>query len=306
MLLVAVMAAAGLVSTGMSPAIADECDGAWVETPPGSGIVICVDTPSDPGGGDPGGGDPGGGGPATCYQEDASGDREEVPCSNESGGIWNSGNQCYAYPMDPQPPAGPIWGGHDPSEGSMWECGVLIGLPPSPPFFVANGAQPLVDPAVLAQRALDRMQLELADAQIAPGPEFHTYVRIDNWMWVPAGQWHDLSLTVSAGPTSVTATAEPVRVEWDMGAETVSCFDAGRAWKKGMTNAAKTTCDYAYESIENPTGDTHSVSAQIVYSVTWTCSGPCLSPAGDLGEVAAPSGETTTIEVRQRQTVVTN
>ena len=90
----------------------------------------------------------------------------------------------------------------------------------------------------------------------------------------------DLRLTVSAGPTSVTVDRGPIRVEWDMGTETKSCYDAGRAWKKGMTDAAKTTCSYAYERSRDPTGDTHEVSAQIVYGVTWTCSGACLSPSG--------------------------
>jgi hypothetical protein len=214
--------------------------------------------------------------------------------------------QCYGFELQPPPPVGDQqWQGHDPSEGSLWYC-PFDGVSQTTFFVPGGAAAPLADPAVLARRALDRMQLELADAQIAPGPTFHTYVHIGNWMWVPAEQWHDLSLAVSAGPTTVTAAAVPVRVEWDMGAETVSCFDAGREWRKGMTDSAQTTCDYAYESIENPTGDTHDVSAQIVYSVTWTCSGACLSPAGDLGEVTAPSGETTTIEVRQRQTVVTN
>jgi len=296
----------GLLTHGFAgPAAADDpptCPPG--ETPssiPGGWICVPVVNPGDPGGEDPGEGNPGGGGPTKCYDGN-----KEVPCTNEYGGIWDSGHSCYAFQLDPQPqPGSPLWHGHDPSEGSVWSCDHTVSVPANT-WFVPNGAQPLVDPAVLAQRALDQMQLELAAAQIAPGPEFHTYVHIDNWMWVPAEQWHDLSLTVSAGPTSVTATAEPVRVEWDMGTERVSCFDAGRAWKKGMTDAAQTTCDYAYESIENPTGDTHSVSAQIVYSVTWTCSGACLSPVGDLGEVTAPSGETTTIEVRQRQTVVTN
>ena len=122
------------------------------------------------------------------------------------------------------------------------------------------------------------MKLEEAQAQIAPGPEFHTYVHIDNWLWLPEAQWHDLQETVSAGPTSVTVTAEPIRVDWNMGTETASCYDAGRVWVKGMSDAAKTSCSYTYESIENPTGDTHNVSAQMVYGVTWECDGACLTP----------------------------
>ena len=263
-------------------------------------ICVSVTIPATPGGGDTGD-NTGDEGPATCQDEDG----DVVPCSSESGGTWNSAHNCYAYPMDPQPPAGPIWDGNDPSEGSMWECGVTIGVPPRPPFFIPSGAVPLVDPAALAQHAVDQLDLELADAKIAPSPAFHTYVHIDNWLWVPEEQWRDLQLTVSAGPTSVTVAAAPVRVDWSMGTDTKSCYDAGRVWQKGMSDAAQTTCSYAYETIENPTGDSHVVSAQIVYGVTWTCSGACVSPSGDLGEITAPSGETTTIEVRQRQTVVT-
>jgi hypothetical protein len=43
----------------------------------------------------------------------------------------------------------------------------------------------------------------------------------------------------------------------------------------------------------------------MVYGVTWDCNGACPTPSGDLGEIDAPTGAATTIEVRQRQTVVT-
>ncbi len=289
---------------GVPPAYADHCGPGQTETPVQGGlghVCVVVTVPGIPGHGDGPEDDPGGGGTTTCQR-----DGEVIPCSDGYGGTWNSTHNCYAYQLDPQPPAGdPRWEGHDPSEGSVWGCDYSLAVPGNT-FFVPDGAAPLADPAVLAQRAVGQMRLERANAQIAPSPAFHTYVHIENWMWVPVDQWHNLHVTVSAGPTSVTATAEPIRVEWDMGTETVSCYDAGRAWVKGMTDAAKTTCSYAYESIENPTGDLHEVSAQIVYGVTWTCSGACLSPSGDLGELSALAGAPTTIEVRQRQTVVTN
>jgi hypothetical protein len=306
----AVVAACGLligllISSPLPAAYADDAP----DCPPGQTAVhshlggwicITVTDPGSPGGpGDEGPGD-GGEGPTKCYR-----DGERVPCSNGYGGIWNSSHNCYAFQLSPQPePGSPLWEGHDASEGSVWGCDYSMAHPDTTWFVPGEGTLP--DPGEMAERALGQMRLELADAQLAPGPEFHTYVHVGNWMWVPAEQWHDIRLTVGAGATSVTVTAEPVRVDWDMGTETKSCYDAGRVWEKGMTDAAQTTCDYAYESIENPTGDTHRVSAQIVYWVTWTCSGACLSPMGDLGEVNGPSGETTTIEVRQRQTVVTN
>ena len=268
---------------------------------PGGWICIPVSDPGEPGGEDPGddGGD-GGTQPAGCFDGDKA-----VPCNDEYGGTWDAGHGCYAFQVQPQPPAGsPLWEGHDPSEGSVWSCDYTVTIPGNS-WFVPTGEDPLIDPAVLAQEALGRMKLENASAQIAPGPGFHTYVHVDNWLWLPEAQWHDLTETVTAGPTSVTVTAEPIRVDWNMGTETISCYDAGRVWIKGMTDAAKTTCSYAYESITNLTGDKHSVSAQLVYGVTWDCDGACLTPNGDLGEIDAPAGDPTTIEVRQRQTVVT-
>lgn len=268
---------------------------------PGGWICIPATTPGDPGDTDPGddGGD-GGTTPAGCFDGD-----KQVPCNDEYGGIWDAGHRCYAFQVQPEPQAGsPLWEGHDPSEGSVWSCDYTVTIPANS-WFVPNGADPLVDPAVLAQQALGRMKLEEAKARIAPGPDFHTYVHIDNWLWVPQGQWHNLQETVKAGPTSVTVTAEPIRVDWDMGTDVISCYDAGRAWEKGMSDAAKTSCSFAYESIEDLAGDTHDVSAQMVYGVTWACSGACLTPTGDLGEIDAPAGAGTTIQVRQRQTVVT-
>lgn len=294
----ALMAALLIFASG-SPASAEQCDGAWVETPPGSGIRICVDSPGDPSGNEPVG-DEGEGGLATCYDEG-----EQVPCVTDEG-AWFESENCYGTQAQPQPPRShPAWDGHDPSEGSLWTCTNTRFGSGGYYWFVPTDQVSLVDPAVLAQRALNRMPLEGAIARIAPSPEFHTYVHIENWLWLPEEQWHDLQETVSAGPTSVTVTAEPIRVDWSMGTGVTSCYDAGRVWQKGMTDAAKTSCSFVYESIENPAGDTHNVSARIVYGVTWVCSGACLSPSGDLGEIDAPAGEETTIEVRQRQTVVT-
>lgn len=267
---------------------------------PGGWICIPATGPGEPVGEDPGDdGDDSGAQPAGCFDGE-----NEVPCNDEYGGTWDAGHGCYAFHVQPQPPAGsPLWEGHDPSEGSVYSCDYTVTIPENS-WFVPNGADPLIDPAVLAQEALGRMKLEKANAQIAPGPGFHTYVHIDNWLWLPEAQWYDLTETVTAGPTSVTVTAEPIRVDWDMGTDVTSCFDAGRVWNQGMTDAAKTTCSFGYETIENPTGDKHSVFAQLVYGVTWDCEGACLTPNGDLGEIDAPAGDATTIEVRQRQTVV--
>lgn len=310
-LIVIALISTALVTTEAAPAQADDCTGAWVETPPGSGIKVCVQVPGTPGGThtDPGGNGNSGTTPVTCNDIYTG---QEVPCTDPNAGAWfpgaMNGAGCNAFMLQPQPPAGsPMWEGHDPSEGSVWGCDTDF-TNPGNTFFVPNGQGPtVVDPAVLAQKTLKQMNLVAADAKIAPGPNFHTYININNWLWVPPGQWHTLTVSAAAGPTRVTVTAAPVGVDWNMGnGETKQCTDAGRVSEPGMTDAATTTCSYAYKSLTNPAGDKHTVSAQLVYAVTWTCAGTCLTPSGDLGDVTAPAGQTTTIEVRQRQTVVTH
>lgn len=187
----------------------------------------------------------------------------------------------------------------------MWECAILIGLPPRPAFFVPNGGAPLPDPAVLAQRAVGQLDLARAQAHVSPPPSFHTLVGLENWLWVPDGQWRPLTRSISAGGTTVTVTAEPIRTQWDMGNGDVQlCADPGRPWVEGMSDMAKTACSYSYTDMVDPYADVWSVSAVIVYDVDWTCTGACLAPSGTLGEVPAAAGEPTSIEVRQRQVVV--
>lgn len=263
------------------------------------GISVCVPDAGEEESSSPGHGSPASGGgqpdcpPAGCVTAD---------------GTWFASHSCYAQVINPQPPASDIFwpAGQGPDDGDLWECTPSHASASGLIFFVANGEAPgLVDPAVLAQNALDSMRFETANVQVTPPPDLYTYVNVDNWLWVPHGQWRTLSLTVTAGATSVTVTAEPQRVEWNMGPETVSCMDAGKQWRKGMSDEAKTSCSYAYKSLEDPEGEEHEVSARIEYAASWTCSGACLTSSGDLGEVLAPAGETASVTVYQRQTVVT-
>ena len=214
---------------------------------------------------------------------------------------------CYGAMLDNAAEDDPAWQGHEPSEGKIAYC-PLDGVSQAM-FFVPNAAVPqIVDAAARARAMLARAPFEVADVQMAPPYGFNTYIRIENWFWVPEAQWHNVNLTEDVGPASVTLTAEPSRLVIDTGDNPpgpTSCPDTGRPWRDGMSNAAQTTCSYAYESIKNPSGDTYNVSGRIYYEVSWTCAGLCSTPAGALGEYPAPEGEEHPVEVRQRQTVVT-
>ncbi|UUW92481.1 hypothetical protein [Pimelobacter simplex] len=210
------------------------------------------------------------------------------------------GAYCYG-PTEPPPPASdPAWGNHDPTAGSIYQC-------PGPPItyiFVGNGQAPLPDPRVLAQRALDQLDLAVPAIHIAPDPPLATYVGLETWLWLPEAQWDSLSLTVTAGATSVTVTAAPVRVDWGLTEGSTSCSSVGRPWVRGMSSNAQTDCSYTFSTLSDGQPDgKYDVSATITYSATWTCSGACLIDNGDLGEVPSLTSNDA-IEVDERQSVV--
>lgn len=290
----------GAVAGGGAP----DCPGGTTPTQAGGGW-ICVPV-TDPGGpGDPGGGDPGDGGPRVCHGPQG----DVIPCTTSAGGydyVWmGAPRYCYAWRVTPPPPAGnPAWEGHDPSEGSVYTCDVtacfLVGCAG---FFVPGNATP-PNPADLARSALDRMRLASPNIHMAPQPPLMTYVGLETWLWMDPGQWDPLSLTVTAGATSVTVVAEPVAAGWDLTAGSTTCSSAGRPWVKGMSASEQTDCSYTFDQVSDrqPEGK-FPVTSTLTYQVDWTCSGVCLTASGTLGRVDGLPGDAA-IRVGERQSVV--
>lgn len=194
----------------------------------------------------------------------------------------------------------------------MWTCyGVgPDGIGQGSNFWVAPGeaaaaaAPVLVDPVVLAQRALDQLQLVRPSIRMAPQPPLQAYVGLETWLWMDPAQWQALDLTVTAGPTAVTVTAEPVRAVWDLTEGSTTCGSAGRAWVKGMGDEEQTDCSFTFTQIsDDETSDAFPVTSTLIYRVDWTCAGGCLEDAGTLGEVPGLPGAAA-IRVGERQSVV--
>ena len=195
----------------------------------------------------------------------------------------------------------------DATEGSIWACtdGSLFGRP---------GAPPVVDAVSVALHLVERAPFEVAEVYTAPKAAFHTYVNVRNWVWIPARQWREVSISLSANGATVTLAAMPSKLEVDMGdgARPLVCRSAGRAWRQGMTDAATTSCGYAYKKASTrTTAGEHDADGRFLlrgrlhYVVDWSCSGNCSGGSGTLGEFPAPVSAAQPIEVRQRQTVVT-
>ena len=286
---VAVALAATPVATG---APASNCT-----TNPVTGIVTCTaNSPGSPPGGL--GGSSNGGSTGCSYHG------KTIPCTDAAGDWWSSAHACYAAPavntINLINPHG--------EKGTWWSCtegadGMLVSFFP---WFLPSGQAPLPDPAVLAKRALGQIRLATARVTTAPAPPHAEVIGVEVWLWVPESQWATLSKTVTAGATSVTATAVPNMVTWDLGdgSQPVQCGDAGRPWEASYTDAAQTDCGYTYRTLSagQPGGVFH-IRATISYFVTWTCRGACTSATGNLGLVAAPAGRGS-IKSLQRQTVV--
>ncbi len=283
----------GFLLLPSAPAFA--CPDGTVPSPTDGGICIPVIDPGTPPDEPPSG--PSAPGNPACHREDGS----PVDCVTDWG-TWSDERQCWIHPVHVSH-TDPIWDGH--TDGSVWMCGLATDADPVVMFWMPPGSQPTaIDPGVLAQRAQGLLPLPSAQVRTAPQAPDPTYVGVENWLWIPQDQWATLSKTVTAGNTSVTVTATPSQVAWNLGTDTVTCYSAGSVWRLGMTDAAQTSCGYTYESSsESQPGGMFTVSATIHYAVTWTCAGSCSTAAGELGLVDAPAG-TSTLEVRQRQTVV--
>lgn len=300
LVLTLVGAAIAVVLTSTAPSVAD-CPPDPVDE---TGLCTSSTTSDDPDptsdptpGGE--GGDPGSGGVGCPGAPNGE-------CVNEYGGTWiDPPRDCYAFALDPQPqPGSPLWGTNDPEAGSIWSCDQTVSVPENT-WYVPDG-EGVIDPAAVARQLKRTAPFEFAEANLAPGPDYHTYIGYENWMWVPGEQWHEVSVSLAAGGARVTLTAEPTFVTWDMGnGDRPSCVGPGRAWVKGMAENAPTNCSYEYQDMVDSEADTWEVSARINYAVSWTCTGACGGRNGDdMGNVTALAGDATSITVRQRQTVV--
>lgn len=265
--------------------------------PAGSQICVSVTSSGSKGSSGPGQGSSSGGASGCSYQGRA------IPCTYD-GTWWFAAHACYAAPGASLPGVFPSTPG-----SSWWVCdyGPTFGLPPNAvPFTVPDGQAPIANPATLAQNAVSSIQLPTAVVDTAPKPPHPEVVGVEVWLWIPQSQWLPLSRTVRAGATSVTATAVPNLVTWNMGdgSPAFQCGDAGRPWRSSYTDAAQTDCGYTYRTLSarKPDG-VFQITATISYFVTWTCTGACTSTTGNLGLVAAPAGRGS-IQSVQRQTVV--
>jgi hypothetical protein len=137
---------------------------------------------------------------------------------------------------------------------------------------------------VLAARARALLVLPAPVIQSSPAPGQLQLTRLPTWLWVSKAIWAPQSRTAAVPGESVTATAAPASVSWDMGnGATVTCGGPGIPYtSKDSPASASPDCGYTYtRSSAGQPGGAYRATATITWDITWT--GP-----GGAGGALAP------------------
>ncbi|WP_073449735.1 ATP/GTP-binding protein [Streptomyces yunnanensis] len=190
--------------------------------------------------------------------------------------------------MSPQPPAGSsLWDGHQPGDGAIYQqtCVFDPALAAArlgaavPQAFWAKTPPPAkaVDPAILAQQAVDRMKLSGPDIGIVPKPGGQGLVGLPVWMWTAKSPetYGPNTASATAGAVTVTATAKVSQIVWDMGdGRSVTCTTAGTSYDPSYGNRQSPDCGYLYRhSSKDEPGQKYTVTATSTWVIDWNGAG---------------------------------
>lgn len=135
---------------------------------------------------------------------------------------------------------------------------------------------PTIDPAVLAQQALDRTPIPTPAIRLNPPQGEEQVVNVPTWMWLDESAWQAVSASASAGAVSVTTTATPATVEWAMGnGDVVVCGGPGTPYDASRPASEQhSDCTYTYRrsSAGQPAG-AFTVTVTTTWTVSWTVAG---------------------------------
>ncbi|MFD4588283.1 ATP/GTP-binding protein [Streptomyces sp. NPDC058434] len=154
--------------------------------------------------------------------------------------------------------------------------------------FVADGAAgvPAIDPAVVAQQAVDKMRLTGPDIA-SPRPAGKYIVGVPVWMWVHQSPttYGPNTASATAGGVTVTATAKVTKLVWKMGdGSTVTCNGPGTPYKASYGKQDSPTCGHTYtRTSASRSGGTYALTATSTWTVDWQVSGS--GEAGQLTEI---------------------
>ena len=150
-----------------------------------------------------------------------------------------------------------------------------------------DGVTEDVDYEAIAYAARAGFALPSPNISMSPSGDVPILVRVPVWMWIPSGDWRTESATASVPGGSVTVTATPSSVDWQMGdGTTVSCEGPGTAYDPRVhdPDADSPDCGHTYTtaSAEN------DVTAHMTWEVSWASTD---GDGGDLPVLTTTSSE---------------
>jgi hypothetical protein len=210
-------------------------------------------------------------------------------CLDPNLGYWSNAHQCYMHREVPDPPPGDDrWKGH--TNGSIWACvreqGYDAGrhlvtewvwLPGRPDIVV-------VDPEVLAYKAVAEMHFAPPLIKTAPGAGQIGLVNMPVWMWVNKTEntWGPISRSATVPGLTVTASAQVVAIDWSMGdGNTVRCKGPGTPYDKTMGVKDSPTCGHRYTKTSRKLPNCkYPITATAQWNISWQ------STLGDTGQIS--------------------
>ncbi|MGQ4356571.1 ATP/GTP-binding protein [Streptomyces drozdowiczii] len=171
-------------------------------------------------------------------------------------------------------------------------------------FWAADApAADAIDPAVVAQMAMDKMTLAAPRIHISPKPGGTGLVGMPVWMAVDQSPttYGPNSATATAGGVTVTATAKVTSIVWTMGDGTsVTCNGPGTVYQKSFGMKQSPDCGHVYKqtSADQP-GGRFRVGATATWTVDWQVTGG----GGETGQMTAVRDASVAVTIVESQAV---
>ncbi|WNI34456.1 ATP/GTP-binding protein [Streptomyces sp. ITFR-6] len=155
-----------------------------------------------------------------------------------------------------------------------------------------------VDPAVVAQQAVDKMLLKGPQIGITPKPGGKGVVGMPVYMWTGKGPatYGPNQASATAGAVTVTATAKVSKIVWTMGDGTaVTCTTAGTPYRAEYGKKSSPDCGHRYTA---PSSSTESGKYHVTATSTWTIDWTGGGQTGQLTEIRDSTVDITVAEVQ--------
>lgn len=163
--------------------------------------------------------------------------------------------------------------------------------------------KPPASPRDVAQEAVKQIHLPAPAAHLSPNASSPQWVNFPTFLWTDGAAWHPLSATAAVPGLSVSATATPIRLTWDMGdGTTVTCTGPGTPFTDATpATASSPDCGHTYRRASDvePSGK-FTVRVTETWRVTWAGGGQ----SGTLPDMTATSS--IAVRVAESQALVTS